>query len=63
MDFQLTEAAAEFDMAFVGELLAAEIDHNIVMESQLDFRKGPVIQFRGEIEQDFCAAGVAALGH
>ena len=63
MDFQFAESAAQFDMAFVREPLVAKIDHNIVMESLLNFRKGAFIQLRGKIKFDFGAAGVAALGH
>src|SRR6516162_5444047 len=35
MDFQFAEAAAEFNMTFVRELLAAEIDHDVIVEGLL----------------------------
>jgi hypothetical protein len=63
MDFQFAEAAAEFNMTFVRELLAAEIDHDVIVEGLLDFRKGPIIQLQGEIKFDIGTAGVAALGY
>jgi hypothetical protein len=50
-------------MTFVRELLAAEIDHDVIVEGLLDFRKGPIIQLQGEIKFDIGTAGVAALGY
>jgi hypothetical protein len=32
MDFQFAEAAAEFNMTFVRELLVAEIDYDVIVE-------------------------------
>ena len=42
--------------------LAAEDDRDVVAEGVFDFRKGAIVQLRGEIEFDFGAAGVSALG-
>jgi hypothetical protein len=59
VNFQFAETAAKFDMALVREFLSAKTDHNVIVEGLLDFLKGSIIQLRGKIDVDFCAAGIA----
>ncbi len=53
VDLQFPEPAAEFDVARVRERLAAEHDHDVVVENRLDFAELPLVHVAGEVERDF----------
>ena len=52
VDLQLPEPAAEFDVARARERLAAEHDHDVVVERRLDFAELLLVHVAGEVERD-----------
>ena len=56
MDFQLAEAPAERDLLFLGQMLVAEKDDDIVVEMPLQLGKGQIVDRPGQVEFDLGAA-------
>ena len=50
MDVQLAEAAAELEMLFVGDVLVAEEDHQVLGQRAMDLLERLVAQGLGEID-------------
>src|SRR3954454_17714011 len=56
MDFQLAETPVERDLLFLGDVLIAEKDDDVVVEMPLQLGKGRVVDRPGQIEDDLGAA-------
>ncbi len=56
MDFQLAEAPAERDLLFLGQMLVAEKDDDVVVEMPLQLGEGRIVDRPGQVEDDLGAA-------
>ena len=61
MDFQLAKAPAERDLLFLGQMLVAEKDDDVVVEMPLQLGEGRIVDRPGQVEDDLGAARSAGF--